>query len=255
MLRSLVGSEMCIRDSYLTVVAYEGETDPSIAEYADNLIWTKIGQVGKALAYFAEKKSTHIALAGGVSSVKRLSDISLDARGAAVLIKARSHKDDLVLRAIAKEVEADGMEMVGCASFTPEWVAEEGMSIGKKLSKSERKDVEEGLSFIRHVSEFHVGQTVVVKNGVVVAVEAAEGTDAVILRAGKVAGPNCVVVKISKPNQDLRFDVPTIGLQTIDSLKEAKTRVFAVEAGKCLIVQKDLVLKAAKEAGISLISV
>lgn len=235
------------------VVAHQGETDEKIKEVANQLTWIKVGQLGKLISFFKEHNVKVVIMAGGISRVKHFGDLKLDLKGVTFLAKTRSTKDDVVMRAIANELENDGIKVVSCLSFFSEQIVSRGLFTGKKLSRQEKKDIDVGVSAIKAMSSEDIGQLVVVKQGVVVAVEAVEGTDATIERGGSLAGESSVVVKFSKSTQDLRFDIPTIGLKTIQTLNESKVRVLALEADKNLLLEPELIKAEALKSDLTIV--
>ena len=235
------------------VIAHQGETAKEIEKLADSVVWIRLGQLGKVINFFKSSAVRYVVMAGGISRVKHFGDIKLDLKGASLIARVRSTKDDVVMRGIADELLKEKIEVVSCLSFFGEHVVREGIISGTKLSKDEQEDVRVGINAIHAMSSQDIGQLVVVKEGVVVAVEAVEGTDETIRRGGKLGGAKTVVVKFSKPTQDLRFDVPTIGINTIQTLIDAKSRVLALEAGKGMILDLEQVKKLASQAGITII--
>lgn len=242
-------------DCKSVVVAHEGETDKSIEDHADQFTWIKLGQLGKLISFFKANDVKAVVMAGGISRVKHFGDLKLDLKGVTFLAKTRSTKDDVVMRGIASELESEGIEVVSCLSFFSESTINKGIFVGKAISKEEKKDIDVGIEAIKAMSSQDIGQLVVVKQGVVVAVEAVEGTDATIVRGGQLAGEGSVVVKFTKPTQDLRFDVPTIGVETIKTLNTAKVRVLALEAGKNLVLDLQGVLNEAKSTNLTIIGI
>ncbi len=237
------------------VVAHEGETEKEIEQLADSYTWIKLGQLGKLISFFKENKIKAVVMAGGISRIKHFGNLKLDLRGVTFLAKIRSTKDDVVMRGIASELEKEGIEVVSCLSFFSDHVVSKGIFVGKKLDKQEKQDVEVGISAIKAMSSEDIGQLVVVKEGVVVAVEAVEGTDATILRGGQLAGDGSVVAKLSKTTQDLRFDIPTIGINTIKTLNKAKVRVLAIEANKNMLLEPELIKKEAEKSNLTIVGV
>ena len=159
------------------------------------------------------------------------------------------------MRGLANELEKEGIKVVSCLSFFSEYVLGKEIFVGKKLSKQEKQDVEVGISAIKAISSEDIGQLVVVKEGVVVAVEAVEGTDATIIRGGALGGAGSVVIKFAKTTQDLRYDIPTIGLNTIKTLNKAKIRVLAMQADKNLLLEPELIKEEAKKSDITIIGI
>ena len=164
-------------------------------------------------------------------------------------------KTDTILKTIADEFEKDGITLMPSHAYLTDLLAPKGFICGKKLSGDENKDVDFGFKIAKGIAGFDIGQTVVVKDRSVLAVESVEGTDECIRRAYHLGGENSIAVKVAKPNQDFRFDVPVIGLDTVDILKENKVRAMAVEAGVTLILDKEDVVKKAKDSGVTIISV
>lgn len=237
----------------VAAVCYENEADKNIEEQCISADWVRIGQLGKMITSFKATGVRHVALAGGISRIKHFGDVKVDARGAKMLMKLRSTKDDVIMRGLADELKKDGIEVVDCTLFLSQCLVEQGLLAGPRVREKEMNDIKVGIDAIKAMSSEDIGQLVVVKDGVVVAVEASEGTDAAVLRGGEYGGDGTVVVKFAKITQDMRFDVPTVGLKTIDSLKRSKARVLALETGRSLIIDKEKVFEAAHAAGISII--
>jgi DUF1009 family protein len=211
-------------------VGHEGETDPAL----EPALWVKLGQLGKIASALREAGCTQAVLCGGIRKPK-LFDVRPDWLAVKVLARLRSFGDDAALRAIAAALEEEGIEIVSPLGFVPALLAPKGKLGKRSLSGEQRKDVEVGLQAARALGAEDIGQTVVVKRGVVLAVEAVEGTDACIARGGALA-PDAVVVKVSKPGQDLRFDVPSIGMGTVETMRAARCAALAVAAGKTLVL-------------------
>ena len=171
------------------------------------------------------------------------------------MAKLRSTKDDIIMRGIAGELESEGISVESCTMFCKEWLVEKGVLTKSTPSKDENEDIEIGVEALSKLGDLHIGQLVVVREGVVVAVEAVEGSDATIKRGGELGKKGTVVVKFSKPTQDMRFDVPTVGLKTIETLREAGARVLALEANKSIILDKPEVVAAANKAKISIVGI
>ncbi len=232
---------------------HEGETRPEIESIVERAVWIRLGELGKIIETFKTNGVTEVALAGGIDRIKVFGGVKLDARGMKLIARLRSVKDDIIMRGIADELKSEGIEVIECTRFMEEHLAPLGLLTRRGLSEEEEKDVEVGIDAVRALSSQDIGQTVVVKEGVIVAVEAVEGTDRTIKRGGELGGPGTIVVKFSKTTQDLRFDVPTIGLKTVQSLIAAKARVLAIEAGRCLILDRDELLETAERHRISII--
>ena len=237
----------------IIAVCHHGETDPAIENDVDQATWIKVGELGTIIETFKNADCGAAVMAGGINRVRLFGGVKLDMRGAALLLKLRSAKDDVIMRGIADELAGEGIPVLPCTLFMEQDMAPAGVLTKSKPTKDELEDIDIGRAAIAAMSSQDIGQVVVVREGVVVAVEAVEGTDAAIRRGGELGGKGGVVVKFAKATQDMRFDVPTVGPKTIESLIAAKARVLAVEAGKCLILDRDEVLDRANRNGISIV--
>lgn len=229
----------------VVAVCHIDETDPAIEELVDECVWVKLGELGKLIAAFKRMGADEVAFAGGIDRVQHFGDIKLDARGAALIMRVRSTKDDVVMRGMADELEKEGMPVFSCTRFLTDCMATEGIMSKAKPNATEKTDIEVGTAAIAAMTGQDIGQVVIVREGVIVAVEAVEGTNRCILRGGELGSSGTVVVKFAKPNQDMRFDVPTVGVVTIEAMIEAKARVLAIEAGRTLIIDKEEMLSLA----------
>lgn len=234
-------------------MCHEGETDKAIEQIVDRAVWIKVGELGKIIDTFKSAGCKAAVMAGGINRVRLFGGVKLDLRGASLLMKLRSAKDDVIMRGIADELAGEGVPVLPCTIFMDQDMAPEGVLTRSGPTAEELDDIEVGRSALLALSSQDIGQLVVVREGVVVAVEAVEGTDAAIKRGGELGGKGTVVVKFAKSTQDMRFDVPTIGLKTIEALTASGARVLAVEAGRCLILDRDEVLDRAEKAGLSII--
>jgi len=237
----------------VVAVAHTGETDDLITEIAHRTEWVKVGELGKIIDTFKKYEVTEVALAGGINRIRLFGGVKLDARGAKLLARLRSVKDDIIMRGIADELLTEGITVIECTRFMEEHLAPIGQISRRVPNAEEAEDIQVGIDAVRAMSEQDIGQTVVVREGIIVAVEAVEGTDKTIKRGGELGGAGTVVVKFSKTTQDLRFDVPTIGLRTIEGLIAAKAKVLAVEATRCLILDREHVVRLADQHGIAII--
>jgi len=238
----------------VVVVAHVGEADPAVATQALHCEWIKVGELGKIISVFQAHKVKHAALAGGISRPKLFGGVKLDLRALSLLARTRSVKDDILLRAVADELRKEGIEVISASVLLSNCVPSSGYLSKRKLSQEEREDLVIGWEAARTLGALDIGQTVVVSKGMVVAIEAIEGTDGTIKRAGELAGTGCVVVKLAKPQQDLRLDLPAIGSKTIETMQAAKAAALVVETGKCLILERDEVVRLADRAGIAIVA-
>lgn len=239
----------------VVAVAHEGETMPELAQWVDGIFWIKVGQLGKLISIFKEQGVRDALMAGGIKKTRLFGGGMPDLRGAALLAKMAFKKDDSILRAVADELESEGITIRESTLYLDNLLAPSGVLTKRKPSKDEQKDIEFGWLMAKEVGRLDIGQTVVVKDQAVLAVEAIEGTDEAIRRGGRLCGKGAVVVKICKPEQDLRFDLPAVGLQTIKTMDEVKAACLAIEAGKAILFDRETVIAEAERAGICVVGV
>jgi len=239
----------------VVAVAHRGETPKAIEGVADSVTWVYVGELGKIIRTFEEAGVQEAVMAGGIHKVKLFSNFRPDLRGAAFLARVRSREDDQLLRGVADELEGQGIRILESTLFLSEIVSGEGVLGRRAPSAAQREDIRIGFATAKEVGRLGIGQTVVVKDRVVLAVEAVEGTDAAIRRGASLGKGGFVVVKVSKPQQDLRFDVPAVGLETVKLMEETKGAVLAVEAGKTILLEKDELLREANRAKIAVVGV
>ena len=238
----------------VVAVAHVGETDSGIEPLVDACTWVRVGELGKIIKVFRAAGCRQAVMAGGISKVRLFGGFRPDLRGAAFLAKTRSFHDDRLLRGIADELESDGIEVISSTAFLPNLLPVAGVLGRKKPRARDWEDVRFGREVARTTGAFEIGQTVIVKRGLVLAIEAVEGTDAAIRRGGELGRGGAVVVKASKPGQDMRFDVPAVGPTTIDLMAEVGAGVLAVEAGRTVLLERERLLEAADAAGIVVVA-
>lgn len=242
------------RGLHVTAVAFEGEADQKLTDKVDEIEWIKIGQLGRLIKTFKQKKVSKALMAGSINKSRMFGNINPDLKGLAFLSKFAIFHDDNILRAFADELYKEGIEIVSSTIYLPELLAPEGCLTKRKPGKDEKKDIEIGWKVARELGRLDIGQCAVIRNKTILALEAIDGTNATILRGGKIAGEKAIVVKVSKPDQDLRFDVPSVGLETIKSMIEVKAGLLAVEAGKTLVFDRAKMINLANKNKISIIS-
>jgi UDP-2,3-diacylglucosamine hydrolase len=251
----LIFAEQAKREGFsLVAVAHRGETLGAIEEIIEDVTWIYVGQLGKMIRTFHRAGITEAAMAGGIQKVKFLENFRPDLRGARFLARMKSKDDDALLRGVAEELESEGIKILDSTLCLSQIVASEGVLTKRSPRATEWEDVRFGFGVAKEVGRLGIGQTIVVKKQMIVAVEALEGTDAAIERGGKLARPGFVVVKVSKPQQDLRFDVPAVGVDTVRQIHEMGGTVLAVEAGKTILLEKEALLKEAEDLGISVVA-
>ncbi|MEW6272432.1 MAG: UDP-2,3-diacylglucosamine diphosphatase LpxI, partial [Thermodesulfobacteriota bacterium] len=226
------------REAGVEVVAcaHVGETDPEIEHEVASCTWVRVGELGKIIRTFKQAGCERAVMAGGIKKVRLFSGFRPDLRGAAFLARMRTLYDDKLLRGVAAELESEGIRVIASTEYLPRLVPQPGVLSRRAPKAKERADVAYGLEVAKAIGAFEIGQTVVVKDGLVLAVEAVEGTDAAIRRGGELARGGAVVVKVSKPQQDLRFDVPAVGPETVRLMAEVGATVLALEAGHTIIL-------------------
>lgn len=239
----------------VVVVAHKGETEESVASAADAVCWVKLGQLGKLISFFRDQQVKETVFLGTITKTKIFRDVLPDFKALTLWNKIDRKQDDAILRAIAGALESEGIKVLESTLYLKHLLFPEGVLTKAKPNKQQRLDIEFGWQNARAIGEMDIGQCVVVRNCSVVAVEAIEGTDATILRGGELAKEKCVVVKVKKPGQDFRFDLPATGLKTIDTLKRVKGSVLAVEAGQSLLFDREQMIQEANEAGIVVVGV
>jgi len=236
----------------VVAVALKEEASQDLAQHVDQITWLSLGQLGKTIDFFKDNGVTRAVMAGQVKHTQLFRDIVPDFRVAKLLAKAVNNKAQSLLSAVTQEFESEGIQFLSSATYLEEWLCPAGLLTKRKPTSAEDADIAFGWPLARLIAEQDIGQTLIVKDKTVVAVEGMEGTDACIRRAGEVAGAGCVVIKAARPKQDLRFDIPVIGLRTLESMRQAGARVLAMEAGKTLLLDKDMLIKEANGADLAL---
>jgi DUF1009 family protein len=252
----LVFAEAARREGVAVVaLAHRGETPEEIAGLVDAVTWVRVGELGRIIRVLKKAGVRRAVMAGGIRKPRQLRDFRPDLRGAAFLARTRSLKDDVLLRGVAAELERDGITVVPSTLFLGALVPAAGSLTSGEPRAREWQDLRFGFRVAKDIGRWDIGQSVVVKRGAVLAVEGIEGTDAAIRRGGELGGRGVVVVKVSKPQQDLRFDVPAVGPTTVEILAEVGGRVLALEAGRTLMLDRAALLAAAERAGIAVVAV
>ncbi len=238
----------------LCAAAFENETDPALAGVVGDLRWLRVGQLGKLVAYAKETGATKAIMAGQIAP-KNLFDLRPDFAALLVLAKLKERNAETLFGAVAEQLAKTGVELLPATTFLEEFLAPEGHFAGPTPRRRTNDDVAFGLRIAKEVSRLDIGQTVVVRNGTVLAVEGFEGTNDAIKRGAALGRGQAVAVKVSKPNQDLRFDVPVVGPLTLEAGASAGLSALAVEAGRTLLVEPDRLRALADEHKISIIGV
>ena len=262
----------------VVVAAIREETDPEIEERSKSdpgitVHWLSLGELSKLIETFQNAGVKQAVMAGQVKHKQIFSSIRPDWRLAKLLLNLRTRNTDMLLGAVAKVLGDEGIELISSTSFLEPLLAEEGLLTERAPDEDERRDIEYGLKVAQSVAGFDIGQTVVVAAQACVAVEAMEGTDAAIERAGMLMrsmddfspgdaaeqpstlARRLTVVKVAKPSQDMRFDVPVIGLATVEAMIHAGASCLSIEAGRTLLFDRGALLERARQAGIAIVAV
>jgi len=237
----------------IIAAAFTNETDPVLAQHVDLIEWMRVGQLNRLLKFFNQNNVHHAIMAGQIAP-KNLFDLRPDVKALMLLGKLKQRNAESIFAAIADELINVDVDLLPATTFLEDSLATAGLIAGAKLSRQEEDDVDLGWEIAKEIARLNIGQTVIVKNGTVVAVEAFEGTNDAITRGGALAREGAVMVKVAKPNQDMRFDAPVIGVETIGVAAEAKLRVIAIEAGKTLLLERDAISKLADRSKLSIIA-
>lgn len=223
----------------LAVVAIKEETDPRIDEVADRVTWVGIGQLGKMLAFFKEQGVTQAIMAGQVKHVQIFSGAMPDMRMVKMLWNLPRRNTDALIGGVAAELAKEGIELIDSTHFIKDQLAPEGTLTKRKPTDEEQQNIEYGLTIAAEIARLDLGQTIVVRAKACVAIEAMEGTDATIRRAGDLANGKLTVVKVAKPDQDMRFDVPVAGMPTIEAMIDAGATCLSLTAARTLIFDRE----------------
>jgi len=250
----LLANELTVKGFSVIAVAHNGETDASFSRFADKNIWIELGQLDQLIHHFKQNGVAQAIMAGTINKRRMFDNPAPDKTASNLISGLPVFHDDEILRALADLLKNEGIEIISASGFLPELTAPSGYLTERCLNEEEEADVEFGWKMAKEIGRLDIGQCVVVRKKTVMAVEAIEGTDNTIQRGGLLAKERAVVVKVSKPDQDLRFDMPSIGPQTIRVMSRVKAGVLAVEAGKTLIFDSAQMIDLADKSGISIIA-
>jgi DUF1009 family protein len=236
----------------IVVAAFTGETSDDISNRADEIEWLRVGQLGRLLKFFQTANIHHAMMAGQIAP-GNLFQLRPDFKAMFLLARLKERNAESIFSAIADLLADAGIVLLPATTFLDHLLAPAGHIAGPTLKEREKEDIAFGFRVAKQLSALNVGQTVVVKNGTVLAVEAFEGTNEAIRRGGSLGRKRAVVVKVTKPNQDMRFDVPVIGTETLRVAAEAKIRAIGVEAGQTLLLEKAALKDAAEREKITVV--
>ncbi len=234
--------------------AYHQEADPELAEHVDRIEWFYLGQVNRLINYFKQYQISQTVLMGGIKKTKLFKNLKPDIKAISLIAGLRHTHDDGIMRAFAGLLEKNGITVRPSTFLLPDLLAPEGCWTKRRPSRGEKSEIELGWNVAKEIGRLDIGQCVVVGGGSILAVEAIDGTDATIKRGGGLSDGNAVVVKVCKPIQDERFDVPAIGVETIRTMSAAGARVLAIEAGKAVVFNRQAMIRLADEHGIAIVA-
>ena len=238
----------------VVAAAYRNEADPALEEVVDHCEWFHLGQVKRLLRFFHRQEVAQAVMLGTIRKTRLFTDVKPDIKALTLVAGMRHTHDDGILRAFAGLLEKEGIHVRASTFLLPELLAPAGIWTRRKPSRGERRDMALGWQIAKEIGRLDIGQCIVVGGGSVLAVEAVDGTDATIARGGKLARGEAVVVKVCKPEQDTRFDIPAIGVTTIETMQAAGARALAVEADRAVAFDRAEMIAAADEYGISVVA-
>jgi DUF1009 family protein len=240
----------------IVAVAFENETSPEISKVADEVHWLRVGQLSKMIRAFRDSGIAQCVMAGQIAP-KNLFDVRPDLRAVSMLLRLKEKNAHTIFGAIADELAKDGIQLVEATPWLRGAMPERGFQLGAKISSEQRGDIEFGFRIAKEISRLEIGQIAVVKDGVVLAVEGFEGTDKCLARGGELAGKNggVIAVKVAKANHDMRFDIPCIGIGTVQTCLAARIAVLAIEAGKTILLERDEIESLMRRSPFAIIAI
>jgi DUF1009 family protein len=240
----------------IVAAAAEGETDPALASLVDEIVWMKVGQLGKMISTFTSRGIKQVVMLGQIAP-KNLFDFRPDLRAMGVFMRLKEKNAHTIFGAVADELKKDGVELIDPTPWLMPLMPGKDFSLGPKISGAQQADVDFGFKIAKEVSRLEIGQLVIVKNGTVLAVEGFEGTDKCLARGGELAGKDggAIAVKVAKEKHDLRFDIPCLGAQTLQTCAAAKISVLAIESGKSLLLEREACEQIANKSKISVTTI
>lgn len=243
--------------SEVIAVAIKNETSKEINDLVEHVEWFDIGSLQGMIDVFRKAGITKMVMAGGVTKATMFQNIVPDARFLKVFAKVRNsnkaNNDDALLRQLCEEFETEGIHVCDSTTYLSVLLPEKGVLTKRQPTDEEKLDIEYGHKIAKQIAGMDIGQTIVIKKQVILAVEAIEGTDKAIMRGGELGCGDVTVVKVARPTQDMRYDIPTVGIETINTLKKAQAKCLAFEEGKTLLLDREEVIRLADEAGIAIV--
>lgn len=243
------------KDISVVAVGIVGEASPELEKYVDTFYWISVGKLDDIIKTFGNENIKEVVMAGAITKTVMFTDIEVDARVMRILSSLEDRNDDSLLVAVANELEREGITVKDSTTYLDCLLPKQGCMTSRKPTDTEEADMRFGMKMAKCIGELDIGQTVVVKDLVVLAVESIEGTDEAIRRGATLGGEGVVVAKVTKPKQDLRFDLPAVGVTTIKIMVDVGASVLAVEAEKTIILEMDKVIDLANSSGISIVAI
>jgi len=252
----LLFSKQAVKKGYTVyAIGFYSETDCHLCHHVEKLEWLYLGQVSKLIKYFKQHKITEVAMLGSINKTSIFKDIRPDFKALSFIAKTAITHDDSVLTAFADLLSKEGIKILSSTFLLPELISPKGCWTKRKPDKAEKKDIIQGWKIAKKIGELDIGQCIVISNGTVLAIEAIEGTDATIKRGGGLSHKNgAVVIKLSKPSQDLRFDLPSSGCGTIESMHEAGATILVLEAEKSISFDREEMISLANKYNMSILA-
>lgn len=239
----------------VVVIGIKGHTDTSLVKETDNFHWIKLGEFTRLLNIFRKEEIREAVMAGKIPQKVVLRDLSLDPLAFRLYRTLKDKQPGAILGAIVEEMEKRGIRLLDSVTFLSSFLPDKGVLTMRAPTRDENMDIEYGTKIAREIARLDVGQTVVVKDKAVLAVEAIEGTDEAIRRAGRFSSKGLVVVKVARPNQDMRFDIPVIGPDTVKTMKEIGATTLAIESKKTLLLDREEIIRLADSSSISIVAI
>jgi DUF1009 family protein len=231
-------------------VGYRDETDPQLFDHVTQMEWLYLGQVKKLINYFHKNEVREAVMLGAITKTRMFTNVRPDIKAISLIASMRHTHDDAILRAFAELLEKEGIRVLASTLLLPELLAPAGIWTKRKPSSEQWQDIRLGWQIAKKIGQLDIGQCVIVGGGSVLAVEAIEGTDAAILRGGTLSKGQAVIVKVCKPDQDIRFDIPAIGKETIETMHKAGIKVLVIEAGKAVVFDQAPLIQMADRNGM-----
>ncbi len=235
-------------------LAHVNQTDPELENHVDEIKWIHLGQIKRLVTFFKSCRVTEAVMMGTIIKPNLFEEMRPDSLAVSIISSMKHTHDDAILRALADLLEQEGISIRSSTFLFPEILAEKGCWTKRKPSAAEQADMDLGWELAKEIGGLDIGQCIVVAGGSVMAVEAIDGTDETIKRGGILGSGNAVVIKVSKPNQDLRFDIPAVGIDTVRVMSESGAKALAIESGKVIVFEKEEMIAFSDTCGISIVA-